>query len=86
MAASERSAHARTGSVPSARVEDGTRGTARNQDAHAKSYGSLSKISQCVRAGGGAGVRSSRTRGGLVARWPSSKQSITNKGDGIRGG
>ena len=41
-AASDRSAHSRTGSVSSARVEDGTRGTARDQDAHAKSYGSIS--------------------------------------------
>ena len=69
-AASDRSAHLKTTSVPSARVEDGTRGTARDQDADAKSYGSLSKILQRVRAGGGA------DRGGLVARRPSSKQAM----------
>ena len=55
--------------------------TARDQDAHTDSYGSLSKILQRVRAGGRPGVRSP-----LVARRPSSKQSITNKCDAARGG
>ena len=56
-AASDRSHHAGTSSVSLARVEDGTRRTARDQDAHAESYGSLSKILQRLRAGGGAFVR-----------------------------